>query len=492
MMVLVSFPEWIEALFTVLACLTVFGGIVLALDDLWIDLYAMAKGLRPKHLNEEDLSRLNTNPQKRIAIIVANWREADVLEQMVRGNLANVDYSSYTFFLGVYPNDTATKEIALRLEQNCEQVRAVVNSRNGPTTKGQMLNEIVREVFSWESREGVQFDAVMMQDSEDVLHPLSLKLVNDSLQSCDFVQIPVFSFNVERNELVGGTYLDEFSESHTKDLLVRDSMGAAIPSAGVGTAMSRRLVLANMLRQRGDLLREDTLTEDYDLGLSAKRQGFRGAFVCCYRIKEDGTRDFIATREFFPARMAASIRQKTRWVLGIVFQGWRNIGWAGSAVDRYFLFRDRRGPFNAALILSGALLLLACALAWLFDLPLPQIFGEPAFQVPATFNAGNMIWRIVQRMRAVRLVNGESHSWMVPLRWPVGNIINTLAAFSALQSHWRTIRTGVAAKWEKTDHVLPAGFGGLTAGAGLMTSTSNFKAVAGSQEVANFESAEVI
>ncbi|MBX3039644.1 MAG: phage adsorption protein NrfB [Bdellovibrionaceae bacterium] len=452
-----------NGLFAALAILVVYAGLLMAADDLWIDVYFFTTRLSPRRLTKEDKKRLRLLPQKRIGIMIANWHEEDVLEQMISGNVASVDYLNYTFFLGVYPNDDKTLAIARQLEARYREVKVIVNSRPGPTTKGQMLNEVARGILAYESEQNLKYDLFLMHDSEDVLHPLSLSLINDAAETHDFVQIPIFSFDVKPSKLVGGTYLDEFSESHTKDLLVREHMGAAIPSAGVGTALSRNFVLSNMSRQNSDLLREDTLTEDYDLGLNAKANGFKSTFACAYDVDPEGRWDFIATREFFPDRLSTAVRQKTRWTLGIVFQGRKNLGWSGDWVDKYFLFRDRRGPINAFLIVLNALVFISFLASSLFTREMPEFLSSALFVVPATLNFVNMIYRAFRRAKAVRRVNGWTHALLVPLRWPVGNFVNTLAVAKAVQSHLRTLRTGLAPKWDKTAHVMPEGFGRPTA-----------------------------
>jgi hypothetical protein len=53
--------------------------------------------------------------------------------------------------------------------------------------------------------------------------------------------------------------------------------------------------------------------------------------------------DFVATREFFPKTLAASIKQKARWVYGINFEAMCRLGWKGGPWDFYFFVRDRKG-----------------------------------------------------------------------------------------------------------------------------------------------------
>nr|BFE97275.1 hypothetical protein GCM10020185_78110 [Pseudomonas brassicacearum subsp. brassicacearum] len=79
------------------------------------------------------------------------------------------------------------------------------------------------------------FAGVVLHDSEDVLHPLELRLFNYLLPRKDMIQLPVVSLERNWYEWVAGVYMDEFAEWHGKDLVVRESMTDTVPSAGVGT-----------------------------------------------------------------------------------------------------------------------------------------------------------------------------------------------------------------------------------------------------------------
>ena len=176
-----------------------------------------------------------------------------VLESMIKGNMANLPMKNVHIFLGVYPNDTETMNIAIKMASIYPRVHVVVNSKVGPTYKGQMLNEIVNYIFKTEDILGVEFEGFILHDSEDILDPNIPYLYSLGLREADFIQTPVFSLPVKWWDLTAGTYMDEFSEIHTKDLLVRQYMGAALPSAGVGTCLSRRLILIFLSRQNGEV-----------------------------------------------------------------------------------------------------------------------------------------------------------------------------------------------------------------------------------------------
>lgn len=439
------------------AILFLFFGI----DDLFIDLCALVFRLKPEKLSMSQYRQLDQVPQKRIAILIAAWQEAGVLRQMVRGNASHLQYGHYDFFIGVYPNDDGTREEALLLQNEFPNVHVILNAIPGPTSKGQMLNELVRGVFRNEKEfGGRKYDAFLIHDSEDLIHRDALKLINSELNHSDFIQIPIFSLPVSQWNWVAGTYMDEFSEAHTKDLLVRQKLGAPIPSAGVGTALSRRLVLTYCKAQVGNLLNERSLTEDYELGTSTANFKMRSSLPCFYLEQPSGKVDYIATREYFPKSFSTSIRQKTRWTLGIAFQGTEHLGWSGSLVHKYFLYRDRKGPISNAL--SGLALLL-------FAYSLVRMVQDASYAEALTnhgqlvtlflINALFMVNRLVQRMICAARVYGWKTAALVPIRLPIANVINAVAAFQATGQFVKSKAFGVAPRWEKTTHELPAGFG---------------------------------
>ncbi len=449
----------------------------LALDDLFVDAVALWKGLRPKEIDQDELKRLRRLPQKSVAVVVANWHEEDVIERMLRGNLARVEYARVWFFVGVYPNDPGTLEAARRVARQDSRVIVVENPMPGPTTKGQMLNVIFRRAFEIEERMGHPFDLFMMHDSEDVLHPQSLLLINSEADRADFVQIPVFSFPRRKSQFVASTYIDEFSELHTKDLLVRDAMNAGVPSAGVGTAISRKLVMAMMARQDGQVLIEGSLTEDYILGLTASEMGFQTRFVSRFIAVRDKAgrlrrRDFIATREYFPSEWERAVRQKGRWVHGIVLQGGRMLSVSGSLARRYFLMRDRKGPIAAAVGVLGIALLALNLLVREFHTDFHQAQMMPLYVSPIVlglfgFNLFAGLVRAIQRVRAVRLTQDWSTAILSVVRIPIGNFLNFFAVVRAIRQDRAAVKKGEAPKWTKTTHELPADFG-LEVGDGVV------------------------
>ena len=438
--------------------------LIFGLDDLFIDINAYVRRLFPQRATPTELEELYRLPEKRIAIIIPAWHESEIIARMLAGNFERIEYAAYDFFIGVYPNDEETIEAVRQAQGICPNVHCVINEKAGPTTKGQMLNLVVRSIFEFEKINQVHFDAIHMQDAEDIIHPLALMLVNQRLDSFDFIQIPVFSLEVKALQLVGGTYMDEFAESHTKDMFVREALGAAIPSAGVGTTMSRRLILALMNKQGGDYLNEGSLTEDYELGQQAKNLGYASHFACVtYLEPETGALEFIATREYFPKGFHRSIRQKTRWVTGISFQGWANLGWPGSWANRYFLWRDRKSPLANLLSLLGYLCL--PLLFYLKSQP-SEDDANPPPQIPLWLITANLLLmfnRFLQRCICVYRVYGPKALPAIVLRLPLANVINAFASYYAFKKVMTAkLEKRERLKWDSTDHEIPEGFGQLT------------------------------
>src|SRR5262245_8307551 len=233
----VMYELYVCALFAVglLVCIS-------SIDDLIVDLlvsfYKMGKH-STGHAQSSGNTTAESNPL--IVVFVANWHEADVLGQMVEKNIANITYRPFVFVLGVYPNDVETLRVASGLaEKYPELVRVVVNRRNGPTSKGQMLNEMFLRLYA-EPATAPEF--VVLHDSEDIIDPRSFAVYASRPADCALIQIPVFSLDSRQRSQVGATYMEEFAERHSREMVVRCAVGAFTPSAGVGTCIRKDLIL---------------------------------------------------------------------------------------------------------------------------------------------------------------------------------------------------------------------------------------------------------
>jgi len=448
---------------------------ILGLDELFVDLYFWIRRLGPRKLSANDIIEMNSLPEKKMAIMVAGWQEETVLGGMVKGNLQGIHYENYDFFLGVYPNDKGTFKVAKKLEKVHSNVHVVINTEEGPTCKGQMLNQVVREIKRYEKDHDSQFDVIMFHDCEDIIHPLALKLINIYAEDYDFIQVPVFSLPVKISNLVAGTYMDEFSESHLKNLAVRNKMKCAIPSAGVGTAMSRKLVQTFLGKQNGNLMNPGALTEDYELGMLSPRFGLKSVFACAYYKNLNGEKEFIATREYFPKSFWRSVRQKSRWTLGIVFQGTKNLGWGKTLKENYFLYRDRKGVFTTPLALVAMFIFGYGIIRMSVN---PESYLSVSVLYPSLnncipylvgFNVTLLLNRFFQRFYFGQFVYGIIIGLFSPFRFVLGNFVNAFASCKAIDQWVKSKITGKAPVWIKTTHEIPQDFS-AGSGSGLIDS----------------------
>lgn len=448
---------------TAILCLLVM------LDDMFVDVLAIFVKAWPRKITQMEFDHMNGLDQKRIAIMIANWHESDVLERMVAGNIKNIDYQNYEILLGVYPNDYETKKVALAAEKKYRNVRVIVNEMNGPTSKGQMINQMVKFVDTYNrSFRSRPYDLVITHDAEDVIHRYALKLINLRSLECDFIQIPVFSLETPLSKLTAGIYMDEFTDSHTKNLLVRDHYNAGVPSAGVGTAVSRSAITRLLEFQNGYFLKENTLTEDYFLGLTCYDLNIKARFIAEYFEYVDVKtgelkRDYVATREFFPQKVKASVKQKTRWIMGICLQSFEQENRKSkNLVGAYFLWRDRKGLWSAPLFVSTLIFTVYFLGSYLINGVWPTTDYEPYNDVLVFLMWTNLVvavLRIVERFVLVSKVYNLATASLVPVRWIVSNFINNYATFNAVFQWSRSKIRGEVPKWAKTDHIIPVGFG---------------------------------
>lgn len=346
---------------------------------------------------------------------------------MLRDLTGRLAYPRYHVFVGVYPNDpdTAAEVDAV----GDPRISRIDNDGPGPTTKADCLNRLWRAMLAHEAAHGIRFKAIVLNDAEDVVHPLELHVFDALVPRLAMVQLPVVPLPDLTSRWIVGHYLDEFAEHYGKNIVVREALGASVPSAGVGCAIARDTLQHNADQAGGALFDRRSLTEDYELGLRIGLAGRRAAMV---RIPGYAGGGAVATREHFPATLNAALRQKSRWLLGIALHGWDRIGWQGGLADRYMLLRDRKAlvtgwlpalAYVAGLGCCGALLL------WLYPpaRPVADMLARDWLGFLLAFILAMLSWRLA--MRAA--FTGRMHGWREALRSipraAIGNAINFLA-----------------------------------------------------------------
>ena len=426
------------------------GFLVLGLADLAIDLLWF--GLAASRLGKPRPTVADLPPPQApglLAILVPAWDEAAVVGQMLRNALAAWGDGDYRFYVGCYPNDPDTIAAATAVAD--PRLRVVVGPEPGPTTKADCLNRLWEALLTDERAEGRRAKAIVLHDAEDVVHSAELAVFDSLIENYQLVQLPVLPLIDPGSRYVGGHYADEFAESHAKEMVVRQWLGAGLPSAGVGCAFSRDMM--ELLAGGGVPFDAASLTEDYELGLKVREAGGSALFA---RIAAAPGRGLVATREYFPGTLPAAVAQKARWMTGIALSGWDRMGWSGGLAERCMRLRDRQSLLAALLLSCGYL----AAFLWLFLFPARLIAGAEAPPLPPLLSAlvaVNLVllaWRMAVRAAFTTYAYGWREGLRSPARAVVGNAIAILSAAAAL-SRYRALRRTGRARWDKTCHVFP-------------------------------------
>ncbi|MFS2160389.1 glycosyl transferase family protein [Pseudomonas sp. Pseusp122] len=476
-------PYWLAHYYSALEIATVIVGAIIlvsSLDDLIIDLWYWSRRLYRRFTAERKfrpltVEQLLARDQQPLAIMLPAWLEYDVIAPMIENMVSTLDYQQYVVFVGTYINDQRTIDEVERMRRRYKQLHRVEVPHAGPTCKADCLNWVIQAIFLHEQTHGVSFAGVVLHDSEDVLHPLELRLFNYLLPRKDMIQLPVVSLERNWYEWVAGTYMDEFAEWHGKDLVVRESMTDSVPSAGVGTCFSRRALQVLADETHNQPFNTDSLTEDYDVGARLYRYGMSSIFVrypvqyrvlrkSWFRPQYESTLEMpLCVREFFPDTFRTAFRQKARWTLGIGLQGWEQVGWTGSFANRYLLFRDRKGVVTsfvsiiAYLILVQLLALIVLRSSGLWNTSFPTPFETNGLiQYLLLANGIALLWRIAHRYYFTTVLYGWQHGLLSIPRMVVGNFVNFMAAARA----WRMFLVGKLLNrklvWDKTMHDFPS------------------------------------
>ena len=449
--------EWLQVIERELLFFALFWFIVGTLDELVIDLLWFGLRCNPA----KQTSRLPADAGRgrlsgRIAIFIPAWQEADVIGTTVAHMLRMWRQADFVLYVGCYGNDPDTVAATMAAVGHDPRLRLVIHDRHGPTTKADCLNRIYAALCSDELRTGTRFRGVVLHDSEDMVHPLELALIDDALGAVDFVQLPVRPEIPEGPHWIAGHYCDEFVESHARVMVVRDALGAGLPAAGVGCGFSRDMLerIGHLRGRQGGVgpFAAECFTEDYELGLLITRLGGQSRFLRC----RDAEGQLIGTRSYFPGTLVGAVRQKTRWMHGIALQGWDRLGWAGGPVTIWMAIRDRRGPLTAVVFMAAYGLLLiegGLAVARLrYGAAMPVMAPlSPLIRGGMLVSAFGFIWRMVLRFVFTAREYGLREGVYAIVRVPVANVITIMAGRRALTAYCRSL-TGGALVWEKTEH----------------------------------------
>lgn len=385
------------------------------------------------------------------AVFIAAWREAGVIGATLGHMLAVWPQRDLRIYVGVYRNDALTAESVIRVAESDDRVRLVVHNRDGPSTKADCLNRLYGALETDERRAAARARMVVIHDAEDMVDPAALGLLDAAIGEVELAQLPVLPEPMARSRWIASHYCEEFAEAHGKAMVVRDQLGAGIPTAGVGCAIARG-TLAELAQRRGGVPFDgESLTEDYELGIGLAALGKRARFV---RARHADGR-LVATRACFPARLDWAVRQKTRWIHGIALQSWDRLGWRRHPADLWMRLRDRRGPLTALILAVAYFVLVLVTLGWLGHQAglVPASPLAPAVALLVVLNLAGFLWRATWRMAFTAREYGWREGVRAVMRIPVANAIAILAGRRALRDYLATLR-GEPPRWDKTRHVV--------------------------------------
>ena len=452
--------------------------LISGLDDFFIDVCYYGSRIARRAFSTSYVpvteAELRALPEQSIAIMIPAWQEDAVIARMLRNTLATVEYRNFDIFVGTYPNDEPTMMAVAGVAETDPRVHRIVCPHDGPTNKADCLNWIIEGIRHHDKVSGRRSAIFMLHDSEDMVHPLSFKLMNRFIPEAAMVQLPVIPFEASAGQMTAGTYLDEFAESHVKDMVVREHLSGMVPSAGVGTGFSRDAIDKLALKHNNQIFNVATFTEDYDLAFRLKAIGERSILIQ-YFIERTrvGTRslfgkrgnlkvvrELVGTRGYFPSNFGDAVRQKARWTLGIVFHGWQQRGWEGDWALRYMIWRDRKALLTNSVNILGYLLLLEPFLG--------ASWAPAASSAQSLIPAGSWIWKVIlvdgllltnrclQRAMCIAQVSSWKQAALSLPRIVWGNVINFFAVARAAYLFTRTRLTGKKLVWAKTAHAFPS------------------------------------
>ena len=448
-----------------------------SLDDFFIDLCYWVRRVyryfKLKNIRKPiTLEMLKNKPEQPIALMVPAWQESEVIAKMLEANLKFIDYQHYFFFVGVYQNDPATGAEVDKMVARHSNIKKVVVPNDGPTCKADCLNWIIQAIFLYEKNTSLDFSMIVMHDSEDIIHPLELRLFNYLAPRKDLIQIPLRCLETKWHEFIRGSYLDEFAEFHSKDMVIREDLLGVIPSAGVASCFSKRAIKALCSENEGQPFSTDTLTEDYDVSYRiAEHPGMSQIFVT-FPVSVAITKELypkahakklhreipVAVAEYFPNKLWPAIRQKTRWNIGIFFQA---IGlsptWTGGFFRKYYFIHDRKGILTNIIMFPAYFLLINIVVFWLGG----NLLGWPyyIFDMPAWLAVANLILLLNRAIHRVYFTT-YLYDWRQGLlsipRILFSNVINFSSTARGTWFYLRHLITGQPIAWDKTTHEYPS------------------------------------
>ncbi|MDB5744417.1 MAG: nfrB [Polaromonas sp.] len=424
------------------------------LDALFIDLAYWARRAGRSFMASKRHERLETDllygmDEKPLAILVQAAESPGVVGKRVEHAVGALDYGSYHVFVAVLPDDGVARKELDALQARFPHVHPVPF---GAAEAGQAagLNRLLEAALRFEQQAGLKFEGFILHDLHDVFCKSELRVFNYLVGRKDLVQLPVHPLPGRWHEWTRGHYLDEFAEMHGKDVVVREALAGQVPSAGVGTCLSRRAVEVLLEKGQGTAFDAKSLNPGHDVAWRLKAYGLTEALARVHVVdapKAAGASParLVAVGPQFPDFFAGAVQHKARWIRGVMDQHWPPEGGTRSARLGYFRWRDRKG-FMTSLANAAALLLgLQLFLVWLYTRLVPEGYefpslleGDPLLRGLLMANLFLLCNRLLQRAIFVGSYYGIGQGLLAVPRLLWGAAINLCA-------NWRASRRSPAA-----------------------------------------------
>lgn len=451
-------PSGYPAVLDGVAAVVVIALCISSVDDLFIFTWYWTQRAWRVLTRRQDAAltpaQLHGKGEQPMAIMVPAWLEHEVIAAMIQNMLDVLDYRNYHVFIGTCASDARTGIEVDRLCMRYPHVHRAEVPHDAPASRADCLNAIAHAVHTHEQHHGVEFAGVVLHGSEDVLHPLELKFFNYLLPRKDVIQLPVTSLERRWNELVAGTGMDELAERLATDLALRESVSGAVPSAGVGTCISRRAMQALVVSTSNRPFNSNSLAWDCDAGTRLAQLGFHSMYAVLpvsFRVERKGCRSGepapeitvsmpLCVRQLFPDSFRQAYRRKARWLLGACMQSWQQVRWQASLAARYLLLRDTKhmvmAVFNAlacVLVAQYALVHLSHGAAGLPAANASRLAANSGWRMLLWFIASALLIRCAHRIYFTTRLYGWEHGLIALPRMAVSCLVNLMAVARA----WR-------------------------------------------------------
>jgi len=395
------------------------------LDDLLVDfIYGLRRLLRRLRRRDEDgrvnVEDLHAVPEKPVAILVPAWEASESILRMLLHTVAVLDYRKYHIFVGVYPNDEATRFEVEKAREVHPNIDVVVMPHDGPTNDADCVNWLYHGVRVFEKDFGARFDLIVIHGPCDVVHPLSLKWFNRTMSRAECVQAPVFPFATPGAGVTTGVLMDAYAEEYAHLYRARKLLTGTFPTAITGLALDRRAADERVRGHRGRIFDPAAAAPGclpgmclyaFEDGKGTANVWLPAAPPVRRRAGPPPSREPVATRRAVPASFGGAVRAAADRLTEAAAGGRRRRSGPWSMTAVYFFLRGWKRPTAALATALAVPVALYAALALLTRAAgvsgVPPLWAAGGLTVPLSATlAALLAWRATSRALASASVYG--------------------------------------------------------------------------------------